>query len=73
MNEGGILSDVIVKLAEGKNPESQEEVLPLLDAEISLFSEYMSKLPDTRAAGPLIGPERALLKTYLVAKIRGRL
>jgi hypothetical protein len=67
------LSDVIVKLAEGKSTENQDEVLPLLDQEIERFSTYMSNLPDARAAGPLINPEKAILKTYLVAKLRGRL
>lgn len=67
------MSDVIVRLAEGRDVEKQDEVLPLLDAEIERFSRYMAGLADSRAAGPLINPERALLKTYLVAKIRGKL
>jgi hypothetical protein len=64
---------VIVKLEEGVVVDDQPTVLALLDEEIERFSSYMAALPDSRAAGKLINPEKALLKTYLVAKIRGKL
>jgi hypothetical protein len=71
--EGGILSDVIITLSNNTNVEDSAAVLPLLDEDIERFSQYMASLPDSRAAGPLINPERALLKTYLVAKLRGKI
>ena len=47
------------------------EVLAALDKEVERFSTFMANLPDWRAKGPLIGSEKAILKTYLVHKLRG--
>lgn len=73
-----LLSDVRVTLTQGPEPEpapaekSKEEILAILDGEIEQFSQYMSQI-DSPARGALSHPERALLKTYLVAKLRERL
>ncbi len=44
-----------------------------LDDEVERFSKWMAKLEDPRARGALNNPERALLKTYLIQKLNGRL
>jgi len=49
----------------------KEEISKLLDAEIDQFSEYMSSIGDWKTAGPLLPQERALIKTYLVQKVKG--
>lgn len=71
--EENYLSSIDMKLPEEFETKSKEEQLALLDDEITRFSTFMANLPDSRARGALSNPEKALLKSYLVAKIRGRL
>lgn len=65
------MSDAILKLIEAK-PEKMEEALPVINEEVERFSAYMTSL-NSVAAAPLSNPEKALIRTYLVAKVRGRL
>jgi hypothetical protein len=66
------LGPVIVRLKAEDESKSKDEVLSLLDVEVAAFSDYMARL-DSPARGALSHPEMALLKTYLVAKLRERL
>jgi hypothetical protein len=67
------VSDAVkVTLHSDHDGKSKEEVLTLLDAEVERFSIYMSQI-DSPARGALSNPEKALMKTYLVAKLRERL
>jgi len=67
------MTDVTLKLAEEHSSKSKEEQLLLLDKEVDRFSKWMAELPDVRARGALSNPERALIKTYLVQKLTGKL
>lgn len=49
---------------------SKKEISDSIDAEIEEFSKYMGGLTDKMASGPLIPMERALIKTYLISKIK---
>jgi hypothetical protein len=51
----------------------KDELMKLIDAEVDRFSNYMATLADPMARGPLNRPERALVKTYIVQKLRGAL
>lgn len=53
--------------------KSKEEQSRILDEEVETFSQWLTNLPDSRAAGALSSPERALIKTYLVQKLTGKL
>lgn len=53
-----------------KDQQVQSEAL---DREVEKFSSWLMGLPDTRVSGPLNNPEKALLKTYLIQKITGKL
>ncbi len=52
---------------------SQEEKLKMIDEEVERYSTWLANLPDSRASGALNNPERALIKTYLVQKMNGKL
>lgn len=66
------MRDLIVQLAPGRGGDSQESKNALLDQEVEEFSRYMSALDDWKSAGPLHPQEKALLKSYLVAKLTGK-
>ena len=51
----------------------REKISSLLDQEIEDFSNFMATIGDWRAVGPLSPPERALIKTYLVQKLTGKI
>jgi hypothetical protein len=61
---------VAVQMGENHIPE-KDEIFSILDSDITAFSNYMAQLPEP-GAGALNNPEKALLKTYLVGKIRGK-
>jgi hypothetical protein len=67
------MSDITIQLAPEHQNKSKEELSKLFDEEIERFSQYMSKLGDWRAAGPLADFERTLIKTYLVQKHLGKI
>jgi len=64
---------VTVQVSPEHQSKSKEELSSLLDGELDLFSHFMSSLGDWKSVGPLTGSERALIKTYLVHKITGKL
>ena len=53
--------------------KTKEELLVIIDQEVDRFSKWMATLADERARGALNNPERALIKTYLVQKLTGKL
>ena len=55
---------------EGKDQKTQNEAL---DREVERYSRWLDTLADERAKGCLSNPERALIKTYLVQKLTGKL
>jgi hypothetical protein len=55
---------------EAKDKTAQNEAL---DREVERYSKWLSQLTDTRASGPLCDPEKALIKTYLVQKLNGKI
>lgn len=55
---------------DAQTPEAKKMVNDLLDAEIEEFSHWMATLADIRARGPLMNAEKALLKTYLIQKLK---
>ena len=66
------LEDITLVLAEAHKGKAPQELLVLFDEEIERFSAFMDKLTDWRAQGALSGPEKALIKTYIVHKFRER-
>lgn len=65
--------DVEMRWAQQHTGKSQEEQMSLLDAEVERYSKWLAALPDSRASGALNPPERALIKTYLVQKLHGKI
>jgi hypothetical protein len=63
---------MIVKVDPKHEGKSKEELLAVLDEEIANFSRHMMTIDPPEARGALSNPEKALLKTYLVAKLRER-
>lgn len=55
---------------DGQDRKIQNEAL---DREVERFSLWLSRLEDTRASGALNNPEKALIKTYLVQKMLGKI
>ncbi len=51
----------------------RDDLLKLFEQELDEFSIFMAELGDARVSGPLMKSERAILKSYLVHKFRGRL
>jgi len=54
--------------AQGREPQESA-----IDREVDTFSAFMANLGDWRSAGPLNAAERALIKSYLVARLTGKL
>jgi hypothetical protein len=67
------MKDVIVRFADEHQGKSREELSAILDREIEAFSQFMSTIGDWKSVGPLSPPERALIKTYLVHKVTGKI
>lgn len=53
--------------------KTKEEISLLLDQEVENFSNYMANIGDWKSVGALSNAERALVKTYLVQKLTGKL
>lgn len=53
--------------------KTKEEISLLLDQEIDTFSNFMANIGDWKSVGALSNAERALIKTYLVQKLTGKL
>ena len=67
------MTDLELVLAVEHRGKTKDDLSLLLDLEIERFSNWMANLSDWRAAGALSRPEKALLKTYLVNKVTGKL
>lgn len=65
--------NVILKWSPEAELKPKEEQSQILDQEVEAFSQWLAALPDSRASGALSNPERALIKTYLVQKLTGKL
>lgn len=63
---------VIVKLDEENQDKAKEEVLKMFTEEVEKFSLYMGTLPAEGGGGVLSSAEKALVKSYLVFKYRGK-
>lgn len=66
----GTAADDITELL---GADSIDVALPRINGIIDRFSVYMSTLPDPVAAAPLSNPEKALLRTFLIALIREKI
>lgn len=53
-----------------KDPATQLEAI---DREVDRYSKWLAELKDSRASGPLSNAEKALVKTYLVQKLHGKI
>jgi len=61
-------------LSDATLPESAAQADKVVEAELALFEKYMcSGDVQEPMRGPLMRVERAILKTYLMAKLNGRL
>lgn len=61
------------ELAPEHREKPKEELSALFDEEVERFSKYMGSLKDFKAAGSLSKMERALVKTYLIFKMKEKL
>lgn len=52
---------------------TKEEALVEVNSEVDKFSDWMANLEDARARGALNSPEKALIRTYLMQKVQGKL
>lgn len=66
------MAGVLVQFAPEFLGKPRDELEKILDREVQDFSDFMKTIADPVGAGPLMPLERALIKTYLVHKIRGR-
>lgn len=62
-----------LKLTQGDEGKTKEEISVLMDEEVEKFSVWLDNLSDWRAKGALSKPEKALVKTYLVQKLQGKI
>lgn len=67
------MKDVVAGFESHHLGKSKEQLSKVLDAEVQRFSRYMESIADPNAKGPLSNPEAALVKSYLVAKLTGKL
>jgi uncharacterized protein YjgD (DUF1641 family) len=62
--------NIIIKWSDNYEDKPKEELSMYLDNEIEKFSQYMEKLSDLKAAGVLHPLEKAIVKTYLIYKLK---
>lgn len=67
------MKDIIVRFSDEHAAKGKEELSALLDVEVEDFSKFMSTIGDWKSVGPLAPSERALIKTYLVQKVTGKI
>jgi hypothetical protein len=65
--------DVMTKWSPELEDKDQKTQLEALDREVERYSRWLADLPDSRASGALSNPEKALIKTYLVQKLHGKI
>jgi hypothetical protein len=66
------MAAIEVRMSPDPDTLDKDVVLAAMDDDIERFSKYMEGLAGPVGC-PLSRPERALLKTYLVAKLRGKI
>lgn len=66
------MATIEVRMSPSPDDLEKDAVLAAMDEDIERFSKYMEGVAPP-AGSPLSRPERAILKTYLVAKIRGKI
>lgn len=59
-----------LELANEHAEKPKEELSVLFDEEVERFSNYMANLGDFKAAGSLSKMEKALVKTFLIFKLK---
>lgn len=65
--------DIEVKFGPHLSGATEDQQQKVMDEEIDRFSAFMAdKVSDPLAMGRLTNFERAILKTYLVYKVRGK-
>jgi hypothetical protein len=67
------LPNIELKLDPKYDGKTQEEVLAAVNEDIEVFSNFMANLPDWRASGALSNAEKALIRTFIVHKLKGRI
>jgi hypothetical protein len=69
------VSDIAVKWTEPDriDDRDQQMVMSKIDRELEKFSDYLQGAEIGVAQGPLTKAERVLMRTYLVAKLRGKI
>jgi hypothetical protein len=58
---------------ENSDKKSKEELLEEVNVEVEKFSNFLASLDDWRARGAMNNPEKALVRTYLLQKMQGKL
>lgn len=67
------MKEIHVAFAEALTGQPREIQEAAIDREVETFSAFMANLGDWRSAGPLNSAERAMIKSYLVARLTGKL
>lgn len=67
------MRELIVQFTEEHATKPRADLEKLVDLEVERFSTFMERLPDWKARGPLHISEKALIKSYLVAAVTGKL
>lgn len=67
------MPDLTLALVPEHQGKPKEQLLEILDREVERYSKWLAALPDERARGALSNPERALIKTFLVQKLTGKI
>lgn len=64
--------DIKMELVDGLAKDQQAQ-LEAVDREVERYSKWLTELKDSRASGALNSAEKALIKTYLVQKLHGKI
>lgn len=67
------MPNIELKLDPKYDGKTKEELLAAVNEDIEVFSNFMANLPDWRANGALSNPEKALIRTFIVHKLKGRI
>lgn len=67
------MPNIELKLDPKYDGKTKDEILKAVDEDIEVFSNFMANLPDWRAQGALSNSEKALIRTFVVHKLKGRI
>lgn len=67
------MPNIELKLDPKYDGKTKEEILVAVDEDVEVFSNFMASLPDWRAQGALSNSEKALIRTFIVHKLKGRI